>query len=102
MLWHASPLVSVSGVGDLDFIHGLLSVTGAGGEAAEKMRARFANQKKKYDAQKDDQQTEAQQLDEAANADELRERFMSGSWPYFSILGFLVHPASLRDGSSGL
>jgi hypothetical protein len=35
-------------------------VSGAGSEAAEKMRARFADQKRKYDALKDDQQVRAQ------------------------------------------
>jgi len=50
----------------------ILSVTGNGGEAAEKMRATFADQRKKYDALREDQQEKAKQSDEAAEADEHR------------------------------
>jgi hypothetical protein len=50
----------------------ILSVTANGGEAAEKMRATFADQKKKYDALREDQQEKARQSDEAAEADEHR------------------------------
>jgi len=50
----------------------ILSVTGASGAAAEKMRATFADQKKKYDALREDQQEKAKQSDEAAEADEHR------------------------------
>lgn len=50
----------------------ILSASGARSDAAEKMRARFADQRKRYDALKDDQQTKAQRSDESAEADERR------------------------------
>jgi hypothetical protein len=50
----------------------LLSVLDVKGDAAEKLRARYEDQKKKYSAQKDAQQAKAQQSDESAEADEHR------------------------------
>jgi hypothetical protein len=49
----------------------ILEVAGSS-EEARQMRARFAEQKKKYDAQKDVQQEKARQMDESAEADEKR------------------------------
>jgi hypothetical protein len=51
---------------------GLLSVLDAKGDAADKLRARYQDQKKKYSEQKDAQQEKAQKSDEAAKADEHR------------------------------
>jgi hypothetical protein len=51
---------------------GLLSVLDAKGDAADKLRARYEDQKKKYGAQKDEQQEKAKKSDEAAEADEGR------------------------------
>jgi len=51
---------------------GLLSVLDAKGEAADKLRAKYADQKKKYSEQKDAQQEKAQKSDETAEADEHR------------------------------
>ena len=50
----------------------LLAVVDAKGDAAEKARGRFAEQRKKYEAQKDEQQQKAKQSDEAAEGDEHR------------------------------
>ena len=50
----------------------VLDVTGAKSEDADKMRARLADQKKKYDAMKDEQQEKAKRSDESAEADENR------------------------------
>ena len=51
---------------------GLLSVLDAKGDAADKLRARYQDQKKKYSQQKDAQQEKAQKSDETAEADERR------------------------------
>ena len=51
---------------------GLLSVLDAKGDAADKLRAKYADQKKKYSDQKDAQQEKAQKSDETAEADEHR------------------------------
>ena len=51
---------------------GLLSVLDAKGDAADKLRARYQDQKKKYSEQKDAQQEKAQKSDETAGADEHR------------------------------
>jgi hypothetical protein len=50
----------------------LLAVLNAKGEAADKALARFEDQKKKYGAQKDEQQEKAKKSDETAEADEHR------------------------------
>jgi hypothetical protein len=50
----------------------LLAVVGAKGDAAEKARAAFAAQSKKYEALKSEQQEKARQSDEAAEGDERR------------------------------
>ena len=50
----------------------ILTVTGVKGDDADKMRARFTDQKKKYDSMKDDQQEKAKKSDESAEADEHR------------------------------
>lgn len=51
---------------------GLLSVLDAKGDAAEKLHARYEEQRKKYSEQKDAQQEKAQKSDETAEADEHR------------------------------
>jgi hypothetical protein len=51
---------------------GLLSVLDAKGAAADQLRAKYADQQKKYSEQKDAQQAKAQKSDEAAEADENR------------------------------
>jgi hypothetical protein len=51
---------------------GLLSVLDAKGDAADKLRARYEEEKKKYSEQRDSQQQKAQQSDESAEADEHR------------------------------
>jgi hypothetical protein len=51
---------------------GLLSVLDAKGDAADKLRARYQDQRKKYSEQKDKEQQIAQQADESAEADERR------------------------------
>ncbi len=51
---------------------GLLSVLDAKGAAADQLRAKYADQKKKYSEQKDAQQSKAQKSDETAEADEHR------------------------------
>jgi hypothetical protein len=50
----------------------LLAVLDAKGPAAEKARASYADQRKKYSAQKDDQQEKAKKSDETAENDENR------------------------------
>jgi len=50
----------------------LLDATETKGDVAEKARSRFEDQRKKYEAQKDDQQEKAKKSDEAAEADEAR------------------------------
>ena len=50
----------------------ILSLSGSGNAAADTMRARFADQRKKYDAQKDEEQAKARQSDAAAETDEKR------------------------------
>jgi hypothetical protein len=50
----------------------LLEATGAKGDVVEKARGRFEDQRKKYEAQKDQQQEKARKSDEAAEADEMR------------------------------
>jgi len=50
----------------------MLSALDAKGEAVDKMRIRYADQKKKYSDQKDAQQEKAQKSDETAEADEHR------------------------------
>src|SRR5580704_17484209 len=51
---------------------GLLSVLDAKGDAAEKLRSHYEDQKKKYDEQRDAQQEKAQKSDDTAEADEHR------------------------------
>lgn len=51
---------------------GLLTVLDAKGDAADKLRARFADQKSKYTTQRDEQQEKAKKSDETAEADENR------------------------------
>jgi hypothetical protein len=51
---------------------GLLSVLDAKGDAADKLRAKYADQEKKYSDQKNAQQEKAQKSDETAEADERR------------------------------
>lgn len=51
---------------------GLLSVLDAKGDAADKLRAKYEDQQKKYSEQKDAQQEKAQKSDEAAEQDEHR------------------------------
>jgi len=50
----------------------LMNVLDAKGEAAEKIRGQYAEQRKKYDSQKDEQQEKARKSDETAEADEHR------------------------------
>ncbi len=50
----------------------LLAVVDAKGDAAEKARGRFEEERKKYEAQKDEQQEKAKASDEAAEGDEHR------------------------------
>jgi hypothetical protein len=50
----------------------LLSVLDAKGDAADKLRARYADQEKKYTGQRDEQQEKAKKSDESAEADERR------------------------------
>ncbi|HEX3744424.1 MAG TPA: DUF4337 domain-containing protein [Bryobacteraceae bacterium] len=50
----------------------LLSVLQVNGDAADKLRARYEDQKKKYAEQRDAQQDKAQKSDEAAESDENR------------------------------
>jgi len=50
----------------------LLAVLDAKGDAADKARGRFEDQRKKYEAQKDEQQEKAKQSDEASEGDEHR------------------------------
>jgi hypothetical protein len=50
----------------------LLAAVDAKGDALEKARGRFEDQRKKYEATKDEQQEKARQSDEAAEADERR------------------------------
>lgn len=50
----------------------LLTVLDAKGAAADKVRAAYADQRKKYSAQKDEQQEKAKKSDETAEADENR------------------------------
>jgi len=98
----------------------ILSVSGAGSEAAEKMRARFADQQKKYDAQKDDQQAKAQQSDESAEADERRalrydlgeglleiglvlsSMFFIARKPMFPVMGIISAIAGIAIAVTGL
>ena len=51
---------------------GLLSVLDAKGDAADKLRAKYADQEKKYSDQKNAQQEKAEKSDETAEADERR------------------------------
>jgi hypothetical protein len=51
---------------------GLLSVLDAKGDAAEKLRAHYEDQRKKYSDQKDAQQKKAQKSDDTAEEDERR------------------------------
>src|SRR5581483_7866452 len=51
---------------------GLLDALNAKGETVDKMRARFADQESKYNAQKDQQQEKAKHSDETAEGDERR------------------------------
>jgi len=51
---------------------GLLSVLDAKGDAADKLRAKYADQRKKYSDQKDAQQEKATKSDETAETDEHR------------------------------
>ena len=51
---------------------GLLSVLDAKGDAAEKLRAKYEDQRKKYSDQKDAQQAKAEKSDATAEADENR------------------------------
>jgi hypothetical protein len=51
---------------------GLLSVLDVKGPAVEKLRARYEDQRKKYEAQKDAQQEKARKSDESAESDERR------------------------------
>jgi Domain of unknown function (DUF4337) len=51
---------------------GLLTVLEAKGNAAEKLHARYEDQRKKYSDQKDEQQHKAQKSDESAEVDERR------------------------------
>jgi hypothetical protein len=51
---------------------GLLSVLDAKGPAADKLRATYDDQKKKYGQQKDEQQEKAKKSDELAEGDETR------------------------------
>jgi hypothetical protein len=51
---------------------GLLTVLEAKGNAAEKLHARYEDQRKKYSDQKDEQQRKAQKSDESAEIDERR------------------------------
>src|SRR5580692_11888365 len=57
---------------NIELGEGMLSVLDAKGDAADKLRARYADQKKKYSDQKDEQQAKAQKSDETAEADEQR------------------------------
>jgi hypothetical protein len=57
---------------DVELGEGLLSALGAKGEEADKLRARYDDQRKKYTEQKDQQQEKAQKSDETADADERR------------------------------
>jgi hypothetical protein len=50
----------------------LLAAVDAKGDAAEKARGRFGEQRQKYEAQRDEQQEKARHSDEAAEADEHR------------------------------
>lgn len=50
----------------------MLTVLGGQGPAAEKVHARYEEQRKKYEAQKDAQQEKAKKSDESAEADEHR------------------------------
>ena len=98
----------------------ILSVIGSSGEASDKIRARFADQKKKYDAQKDEQQAKARQSDEAAEADEhraLRYDFGEGLLeiglvlsslyfiarkPMFPLMGIIAGVAGIAVAITGL
>jgi hypothetical protein len=57
---------------NLELGENLLSVLHANGDGAEKMRADYGVQKKKYEGQSKEIQEKAQQFDEAAEADEHR------------------------------
>ena len=50
----------------------LLSVLGAKSDAADRLRSRYEDQKKKYAEQRDEQQEKAQKSDETAERDERR------------------------------
>jgi len=98
----------------------ILSVSGAGGEAAEKMRARFADQKNKYDTLKEDQQAKAQHSDESAEADERRalsydfgeglleiglvlsSLYFIARKPMFPLMGFIAGVAGIAVAITGL
>ncbi|PYT18933.1 MAG: hypothetical protein DMG59_02325 [Acidobacteria bacterium] len=103
-----------------DLGESILTVSGAGSEAAEKMRARFADQKKKYDALKDDQQVKAQRSDESAEADERRalrydfgeglleiglvlsSLFFIARKPMFPVMGMISGAAGIAVAVTGL
>jgi hypothetical protein len=57
---------------NIELGEGMLSVLDAKGDAADKLRAKYDDQRRKYTEQKDAQQEKAKKSDETADADEHR------------------------------
>jgi len=103
-----------------DLGESILSVSGASSEAAQKMRSRFADQKKNYDSMKDNQQAKARHSDESTEADERRalrydlgeglleiglvlsSLFFIARKPMFPLMGVISGAAGIAVAATGL